>query len=157
MLTLLFIIALAFMIVFIILGNSTQKHNDKIGFFVGALLAGFIAFVLLISVVYQSYQVFCRANTIQTQIEMYEEENSKIEEKINTVVQDYLEHEKETYKDIKPENVIAALSMFPELNSSELVKKEIEIYQSNEAKLIELKEEQITGIPMARFLLYFGN
>lgn len=157
MLTLLFIIALAFMIVFIILGNSTQKHNDKIGFFVGALLAGFIAFVLLISVVYQSYQVFCRANTIQTQIEMYEEENSKIEEKINTVVQDYLEHEKETYKDIKPENVIAALSMFPELNSSELVKKEIEIYQSNEAKLIELKEEQITGIPMARYLLYFGN
>ena len=156
MLTLLFIIALAFMIVFIILGNNTQKHDD-IGFFVGALLTGFIAFVLLISVVYQSYQVFCRANTIQTQIEMYEEENSKIEEKINTVVQDYLEHEKETYKDIKPENVIAALSMFPELNSSELVKKEIEIYKSNEAKLIELKEEQITGIPMARYLLYFGN
>lgn len=156
MLTLLFIIALAFMIVFIILGNNTQKHDD-IGFFVGALLTGFIAFVLLIPVVYQSYQVFCRANTIQTQIEMYEEENSKIEEKINTVVQDYLEHEKETYKDIKPENVIAALSMFPELNSSELVKKEIEIYQSNEAKLIELKEEQITGIPMARYLLYFGN
>lgn len=156
MLTLLFIIALAFMIVFIILGNNTQKHDD-IGFFVGALLTGFIAFVLLIPVVYQSYQVFCRANTIQTQIEMYEEENSKIEEKINTVVQDYLEHEKETYKDIKPENVMAALSMFPELNSSELVKKEIEIYQSNEAKLIELKEEQITGIPMARYLLYFGN
>lgn len=156
MLTLLFIIALAFMIVFIILGNNTQKHDD-IGFLVGALLTGFIAFVLLIPVVYQSYQVFCRANTIQTQIEMYEEENSKIEEKINTVVQDYLEHEKETYKDIKPENVIAALSMFPELNSSELVKKEIEIYQSNEAKLIELKEEQITGIPMARYLLYFGN
>lgn len=96
MLTLLFIIALAFMIVFIILGNSTQKHDDK-----------------------------SRANTIQTQIEMYEEENSKIEEKINTVVQDYLEHEKETYKDIKPENVIAALSMFPELNSSELVKKRL--------------------------------
>ena len=156
MLTLLFIIALAFMIVFIVLGNNTQKHDD-IGFFVGALLTGFIAFGLLISVVYQSYQVFCRANTIQTQIEMYEEENSKIEEKINTVVQDYLEHEKETYKDIKPENVIAALSMFPELNSSELVKKEIEIYQSNEIKLIELKEEQITGIPMARYLLNFGN
>ena len=126
-------------------------------FFVGALLTGFIALGLLISVVYQSYQVFCRANTIQTQIEMYEEENSKIEEKINTVVQDYLEHEKETYKDIKPENVIAALSMFPELNSSELVKKEIEIYQSNESKLINLKEEQITDIPMARYLLYFGN
>ena len=124
MLTLLFIIALAFMIVFIILGNNTKKHED-IGFFVGALLTGFIAFVLLIPVVYQSYQVFCRANTIQTQIEMYEEENSKIEEKINTVVQDYLEHEKETYKDIKPENVIAALSMFPELNSSELVKKRL--------------------------------
>ncbi len=156
MLTLLFIIALAFMIVFIVLGNNTQKHDD-IGFFVGALLAGFIALGLLISVVYQSYQVFCRANTIQTQIEMYEEENSKIEEKINTVVQDYLEHEKETYKDIKPENVIAALSLFPELNSSELVKKEIEIYQSNEKKLIELKEEQITGIPMARYLLYFEN
>lgn len=154
MLTLLFIIALAFMIVFIILGKSPKTYYDN---FVGSLLAGIIAFVLLISVVYQSYQVFCRANTIQTQIEMYEDENSKIEEKINTVVQDYLEHEKETYKDIKPENVIAALSMFPELNSSELVKKEIEIYQSNETKIIELKEEQITGIPMARYLLYFGN
>ena len=59
MLTLLFIIALAFMIVFIILGNNTQKHDD-IGFFVGALLTGFIAFVLLIPVVYQSYQVLFR-------------------------------------------------------------------------------------------------
>lgn len=143
------------MIIFII-GDHTTK-NDDIDLILGAVLTGIIAFCLLISVVYQSYQVFCRANTIQTQIEMYEDENSKIEEKINTVVQDYLEHEKETYKDIKPENVIAALSMFPELNSSELVKKEIEIYQSNETKLIELKEEQITGIPMARYLLYFGN
>lgn len=155
MLTLFFIIALVVMIVFIILDHNTQS-NDAF-FFVEAVLTGIIAFVLLISVAHQSYQVFCRANTIQTQIEMYEEENSKIEEKINTVVQDYLEHEKEIYKDIKPENVIAALSMFPELNSSELVKKEIEIYQSNETKLINLKEEQIKEIPMARYLLYFGN
>lgn len=152
MLTLLFIIALALMIWFIILYLKSPYET-----FVLAIIAGIIAFFLLISVIFQCYQVFCRANTIQTQIEMYEEENSKIEEKINAVVQDYLDHEKETYKDIKPENVIAALSMFPELNSSELVKKEIEIYQSNETKLIDLKEEQIKEIPMARYLLYFGN
>lgn len=152
MLTLLFIIALALMIWFIILHLKSPYET-----FVLAIIAGIIAFFLLISVIFQCYQVFCRANTIQTQIEMYEEENSKIEEKINAVVQDYLDHEKETYKDIKPENVIAALSMFPELNSSELVKKEIEIYQSNETKLIDLKEEQIKEIPMARYLLYFGN
>lgn len=154
MLTLLFIIVLILMIIFIILAI---KDKDNVDVEIGAFIAGFIALGLLISVAYQGYQVFCRANTIQTQIEMYEEENNKIEEKINVVVQDYLEHEKETYKDIKPENVIAALSMFPDLNSSELVKKEIEIYKSNETKLIELKEEQITGIPMARYLLYFGN
>lgn len=152
MLTLLFIIALALMILFIIL--YLKSPHDT---YCSAIIAGIIAFCLLISVIFQCYQVFCRANTIQTQIEMYEEENSKIEEKINAVVQDYLDHEKETYKDIKPENVIAALSMFPELNSSELVKKEIEIYQSNETKLIDLKEEQIKEIPMARYLLYFGN
>lgn len=152
MLTLLFIIALALMIWFIILYLKSPYETFGL-----AIIAGIIAFFLLISVIFQCYQVFCRANTIQTQIEMYEEENSKIEEKINAVVQDYLDHEKETYKDIKPENVIAALSMFPELNSSELVKKEIEIYQSNETKLIDLKEEQIKEIPMARYLLYFGN
>lgn len=82
--------------------------------------------------------------------------NCKIEEK-NTVVQEYLEHEKTTYENIKPENVIAALSMFLELNFSDLAKKEIEIYKINQNKLINLKEEQITGIPTARFLLYFGN
>lgn len=47
--------------------------------------------------------------------------------------------------------------MFLELNFSDLAKKEIEIYKINQNKLINLKEGQITRIPTARFLLYFGN
>lgn len=77
---------------------------------------------------------------IDDKIEMYQEENYRIEENVNTMVENYLAYEHDTIveagKDLNPTLVF---SMYPELKSNELVAKEIEIYTSNQEKLRELK------------------
>lgn len=77
---------------------------------------------------------------IDDKIEMYQEENYRIEENVNAMVENYLAYEHDTFaeagKDINPTLVF---SMYPELKGNELVSKEIEIYTSNQEKLRELK------------------
>jgi dolichyl-phosphate-mannose--protein O-mannosyl transferase len=156
MLTLLFVVSLIFMMIFII---SCINNDSSDGAIVGAIIFCVATFFLLIAVCYQSYQVFCRANTISAQIQMYEEENKKIEGIIHSTVKNYMEYEKTTYKALKTEEAIAIIesNKYPALNASDLVKDELKTYKDNNAKLIKLKEEQIVNIPMAKFLLYFGN
>ena len=155
MLTLLLIVSIIFMIVFII--SAYRKDSALCAAL--AFIFGIATFFLLIAVCYQSYQVFCRANTISAQIQLYEQENKKIEETIHATVQNYIDYESSTYKNIKTENAIAIIesNKYPELKSSDLVNEEINTYIANNAKLIELKEEELVNIPMAKFLLYFGN
>lgn len=155
MFTLLFVVSVIFMIVFII--SAYRKNSDL--FICLAFIFAIATFFLLIAVCYQSYQVFCRSNTISDQIQMYEQENIKIEETIHATVQNYMDYENSTYKNIKTEDAIAIIesNKYPDLKSYDLVKDEIITYKSNNAKLMELKEEQLVSIPTARFLLYFGN
>ena len=71
---------------------------------------------------------------------MYEEENSKIETKVKDTVQVYMNYEQETYKSlVENANLETLLIKYPELNSNELVKSEIEIYKENNNKIKELK------------------
>ena len=155
MLTLFFVVLLILMIIFTILYR--RGHNEE--FFLFAVIAGILASAFLIGVCYQSYQVFCRTNSLDVQIEMYEQENTKIENTIHTAVQNYMEHEKLTYKNMTHQDAIAILdsNIYPELNSSDLVKEEMATYKINNEKLIQLKEVRIVDISTARFLLYFGN
>lgn len=89
-------------------------------------------------------------------IEMYQEENEKIEEDINVLVKEYMEYEKDTYKKFKTESVTTLIALFPDLKSDELVNKQINIYVENNNKIKELKEKEI-DMSIGKWLLYFGN
>lgn len=97
--------------------------------------------------------------TIDQKIEMYEEENSAIEARVDSIVEAYKIYESETYKKYKIEDTHDAMtlvSLFPELRSDTLVQEEIELYIANNGKIKELKEEKI-DISAARWRLYFGK
>ena len=94
--------------------------------------------------------------TAKPKIEMYQEENEKIEEDINILVKEYMEYEKDTYKEFKAESVTTLIALFPDLKSDELVNKQINIYVENNNKIKELKEKEI-DMSIGRWLLYFGN
>lgn len=97
---------------------------------------------------------------VDEKIEMYEEENKKIEQEIADVVNRYIEHEAEvmnkTSEKIEPGDSIYAVLAYPELNSSELIAEQIKIYYENNSKIKQLKEDKI-NIKVYKWWLYFGN
>ena len=87
---------------------------------------------------------------------MYEEENASIEESIDVTVRNYMDFEASTYGELKDKDAINLVSLFPELKSDSLVQKQIEVYLANNAKIKELKEDEI-DLSKAKWNLYFGR
>lgn len=70
---------------------------------------------------------------------MYEEENSAIEERIESTVKSYIQFEASTYKELKDEDAINLVSLFPDLKSDTLVQNQIDFYATNNKLIKELK------------------
>lgn len=123
-------------------------------FFLAVISSSFIV-VSLISVAILSINV-SNLSTIDQKIEMYEQENTKIEQQIETAVTAYQQHEKDVFTSVKPNSYMQLVSLYPELKSDTLVKAQIKTYQSNNKKIKELKEKAING-NVVRWWLYFGH
>ena len=120
--------------------------------FLGAVVLGiFDLIVVVIIIVY-----YTNGLTAKPKIKMYEEENIRIEEKINTLVLNYMEYEGKTLKDFKTDNSMLLVNLYPELKSDKLVEEQIKIYNENNKKIKELKETEI-DIRIGKWLLYFGG
>lgn len=81
--------------------------------------------------------------TIDEKIALYQEENTKIEEQIASIVSDYQEYELGIIKECAPDKAVTMISLYPELKSDTLVAKQIDVYLENNNKIKQLKEEQI--------------
>lgn len=93
-----------------------------------AWIFGFVILGLIIAICYLSTAV-ATESTIDSKIEMYQEENTNIEEDIDRIVREYLKHEQDTYADLKTEeSSITLITLFPELKSDTLVQQQLEIY-----------------------------
>lgn len=93
---------------------------------------------------------------IDTKIEMYTEENQKIESQMSDLVQSYMEYEGNTFKDFKSESSVTLVNLYPELKSDALVQKQLDMYIANNEKIKELKTSEING-KVYRWWLYFGG
>lgn len=89
-------------------------------------------------------------------IQMYQEENEKIEEDVSVIITQYMEHENETFNMSKIKSSTVLIQMYPELKNNELVSKQIDIYNENNKKIKKLKLEKIKN-QKAKFYLYFGG
>lgn len=136
--------------------KSKYQYDDVLDLF--SMLEGLffmLSVFFLIATCILSFFVFT-SSTIDSKISMYEEENAKIEESIRTFAQSYMDFESETFSDLKNEDAISLITLYPELKSDTLVQKQIEAYLDNNAKIKELKEEKI-NVSKNRWLLYFGS
>ena len=87
---------------------------------------------------------------------MYEEQNAKIEAQISDVVEQYMDYESGVFTEVSSESAITLVSLYPELKADTLVASQIELYMTNNQKIIELREKQING-SVLRWWLYFGG
>lgn len=137
-------VALALVILFIVLDDF-----ELCGLSVALFLAALIATIVLISNV--------RAlNVIDDKIAMYEAQNTKIEEQIAEVVQEYMEYESGVFTEVSSDSAITLVSLYPELKSDALVASQIELYVENNQKITSLMEKKING-SVTRWWLYFGG
>lgn len=115
-----------------------------------------IILVLIFSII--SVYEWCSiasGRTIDEKIALYQEENEKIENKIDILVKEYMDYEKNIFIDMKSETSIELVSLFPELKADEFVSSQISLYETNSKEIRRLKEEKIE-LSHKRWLLYFG-
>ena len=137
-----------------IAGMLLSDRDEAFGFV--ASFVSTIAFVVcLIAAFVLSVQV-SNLKVIDQRIEMYQEENAKIEQQISETVKQYQEYESEIFTEVAPESAVTLVALYPELKSDTLVQKQIEVYLENNEKIKDLKEDKITG-NVKRWWLYFGG
>lgn len=95
-------------------------------------------------------------SVIDSRIEMYEEENARIEQQIADVVEEYQKYETDIFMEVSPESAVTMVSLYPELKSDSLVQAQIEVYVENNKTIKYLKDKQIKG-DVYRWWLYFGG
>lgn len=148
----LIVIILIIAILFVIGCVLTAKDSD-VGFalLIITLVLGAVAGIAFISLI-STYPY-----NVDQKLEMYQEENLEIETKVKDTVRVYMDYEEDVYKNlIEAADLTTLLIKYPELNSNELIKTEIETYKENSKQIKDLKSKQIDRGLMA-WWLWFGK
>ena len=93
---------------------------------------------------------------IQEKIQIYEDQNTQIEQSIDAAVKAYCEHEQITYTKMSDGAVALVAAAYPELASSELVKTQMDVWTSNSHELKDLNSK-LVDFHRAQYFLYFGG
>ena len=153
----LFMIGIGFLLVCFI-NDYTHPGVSLTG--AGGVIIGCMAEIIIVIAVIVQVCGIAQLKVADQKILMYEEENAKIEQDITTIVKDYMNYEKDTYKiaseQIESSSLLVLTELYPDLKSNELIKKQIEIYTENNNKIKQLKEEKINN-QTCKWWLYFGK
>lgn len=124
----------------------------------GELSLLFMIMLLAISILLASIAGYNIINgrVIDAKIEMYQEENTKIENEMTLLVDKYMDYESETLSKFKNESSVTLVSLYPELKADELVQQQVSIYKNNNNQIKQLKLAKI-NISNWRWWLYFGK
>ena len=152
MATLLLIICIAITVVGILLMN--EWDYDLLGYILLILGLG-SAIIFGITVVANMDEV-ASGKVINQKISMYQTENRNIEEQVDALVKQYMEHEDNTFETARSKDTMTLVSLYPELKSDSLVKEQIIVYNKNNAQIKKLKEKKI-DVSVAKWWLYFGK
>lgn len=156
MLSLIGIIALIMLIICIVFCCiRCNNREDCCGWVAGIGFSAVIFVFIGIALIFGA-EALATSKKIDAKIEMYTEENAKIELVITETVEKYLEHEYKIYDSLQGEDIQTLLVVYPEINSNELVKHQIEVFIENNNQIKKLKNEKI-NLATWKFLIYFGN
>ena len=155
MISLIAVIFLILALVFSFKGKSSLYKNDSEFYWGWATGFYFLLLCALIAVLTLGI-IVSGEKALDKKIEIYIEENEKIEEKTYDLVIAYLGHESDLYESITKESSITLIQLYPELKSNELIKNQLSIYLTNTEQIKQLKSEK-ANLTTEKFWLYFGN
>ena len=147
------VIGIILIIVGVILNLRYGSYEGKGAGWVA--VGGILAFIAAVGLIVCTMSI-SRVPEYNKKIEVYETEMQTIQVTINDVVANYLDHEKETYAALTPENAVIFASIYPELSSSTLVQQQLGIYNNY---LVSIKNCKLAlaEVSTAKWWLYFGH
>ena len=154
MIALLLVLSIFATVVGFVIANNNSEDNPWYSNTDG-IFGSFFSIILIAVFCFFADDVISE-KTIEKKIAAYEESNEEIETQIGTLVQNYMEYEKDTFSSIKNEDYISLVSLYPELKSDELVQSQMSLYVDNNKKILKLKEQKI-DIAKSKWWLYFGK
>ncbi len=168
MLIVLFIIFLIMIIIGIKLCYVSEKNWSKdwssmiwvVGTF-GTTILCICEFIIVICTIACAFGI-SQLKVADRKIQMYEEENNNIQNQVTDIIENYKNYEQNTYTeslkniDINNTDVVVLSQLYPDIKSNEMVSKQIQIYQDNNNKIKEIKEEKLNN-EICKWWLYFGN
>lgn len=121
-------------LIFIIAGAWTDEETS-IGIGAGIFIS--VLFITLITAGIYNY----RKSTVDNQLLVLEEQNQIVLAQIEPLVQQALEYESNTYKDLKLDaaKVIAFTQLYPDLKANSFLNKQIDIILANQEEIKKLK------------------
>lgn len=131
-----------------------NDSDEEIGTFIVG--AGIIGFIIKIIGLICCISSLVGARVIDQRIELYQNKNKEIEEKMEIVVKNYMEYEGNTYKELKTDSYIQLINLYPDLKADQLVQQQINLYIENNNKIIQLKEEKMNKT-IYKWWVYFGK
>lgn len=153
MITLLLAIALGFVLLAEFIDGFTNNFD-----FLAVVPRVLGAVSAVIFGIWTIWNVICVSSGfgIQEKIQIYEDQNTQIEQSIDAAVKAYCEHEQITYTQMSDGAVALVAAAYPELASSELVKTQMEVWTFNSHELKKMKSK-LVDFNKARYFLYFGG
>ena len=150
------LILIIFILLFLKLYASVKKapSDDVYMFIVTSEIFLIMTILITIGILISQICDIADIPIVQQKIEMYTEENEKIEKEISVIVENYLDHEKYVFD--KNVSIPALISLYPELKSDSLVQNQIKIYENNNNQIKSLKTKLIE-LQKSKFMVYFGK
>ncbi len=152
MLILLLVIFIGLIVTACLLDNNYKTESWATGCGVIGTAGTIISMIVLIGIII-TYSGIC---AIPAKVDVLNEQNQNIEQQINIIAENYLDHESETYDKLTPDNAEIFAIAYPQLASNETVKKQMDLYIENNKTITELKLEWCMK-PVYSWWIYFGE
>lgn len=135
-------ISLIIGLILIIIGVAIDRRDRY--FSDGAPFCGFgiimsIASIIALFIVSYSYNII--KTTTDSRLKVLTEQNELVLTQIEPLVQQALNYESNTYKELKltPENIVAFGNMYPQLQANSFIQSQIDIIINNQNEIKNLK------------------
>ncbi len=152
------IILLVLFIAMIIVGCAFYEYAEG---WLAMTILGAMAAVSTAAAMIIGFVKIAEEPIYEDKIAMYEEENTRIEASVKSVIETYMDYEKEIYGDIdiselNGEKLLLLTSVYPDLKANELVQNQINLYIENNNQIKALKNDKL-NIRVWKTVLYFGK
>ena len=131
--------------IFLTIKSVRNSYDMQVGFIVGSVFSwiGTAVAIICLCVLVTEYLSF---GIIDNKIEILQQENAIIEQRVEQTVKNYQDYENNIFTDTSQDvdsDVVVLVERYPELKSNELVKQQIDLYIKNNSEIKKLKLEKL--------------